>query len=574
MRWPWLLACALPAACADPAPAPREAARAFALRGAGQAGIAAADLPALEHVAELHVDGGTIERFAQVIDGLPVYHHELRMLVRADGSLVASTGTLFSAKTRRSTPHFALDEAAAIRRAVMHTYGIRTVSVGASRARQVWIPRCDELDAAWVVEAYTSDPRSTSGDLRRTVIAPDGHVISDESLVADATYNYRVFAETSGEKHPFDGPIADVTPNPTGVPGGSYPPFVAPNLVTVVDGLNGPLDPWLTADSPDSAGNNVDAYADLAAPNGLGAGDFRAAASGNTFDYVYDTQQGPLVSQTQQMASITSLFYVLNWLHDFWYDAGFDEPAGNAQLSNYGRGGADNDVLLAEAQDNAPGGSRNNANMSTPDDGMSPRMQVYLWSGKDTRTMTLSPSGRNTRDRWRGLRAEGLHGHRRDHRGDRRRYREHDRWLHRAHQPGDGKDRDRRSRKLHVQDEDVQRSERRRHRGDHREQPACDRTERPRRRLEPAGHADDPVGRDHPDRGRGDPPGPARRPGQRDDHSPGRPRARRRARLDLDRARVRPLPPPPARVLRQLHVPRALRGLGRFHRAHAARAPR
>jgi hypothetical protein len=389
-----LLVCALPVACSDPTPAPREMARTFAIREARQTGISEADMPALEPVAELRTDGGSVERFAQVIDGLPVYHQELRMLVRDDGSLVTSTGTLFSTKTFRSTPHFALDEAAAIRRAVMHTHGIRTVTVGPSRARKVWIPRGDTLVAAWVVEAYTSAPSSTNGDLRRTVIAADGQVISDESLVADATYNYRVFAESTGEKHPFDGPIADVTPNSTGLPGNPYPPFVAPNLVTVVDGLNEPLDPWLTADAPDTSGNNVDAYADLSAPNGLGAGDFRALATGNTFDYVYDTAQGPLVSQTQQMASITSLFYVLNWLHDFWYDAGFDEPAGNAQASNYGRGGADDDVLLAEAQDNALGGSRNNANMSTPDDGMSPRMQVYLWSGKDTRTMTLSPSGR------------------------------------------------------------------------------------------------------------------------------------------------------------------------------------
>jgi hypothetical protein len=34
---------------------------------------------------------------------------------------------------------------------------------------------------------------------------------------------------------------------------------------------------------------------------------------------------------TQSMAAITQLFYVNNWLHDWWYDSGFDEAAGNAQ---------------------------------------------------------------------------------------------------------------------------------------------------------------------------------------------------------------------------------------------------
>jgi hypothetical protein len=57
--------------------------------------------------------------------------------------------------------------------------------------------------------------------------------------------------------------------------------------------------------------------------------------------------------------------------------AGFTESAGNAQFSNYGRGGLEGDGLRAEAQDF---GGFNNANMSTPADGMRPRMQMYLWT--------------------------------------------------------------------------------------------------------------------------------------------------------------------------------------------------
>src|SRR5262249_36615412 len=36
-------------------------------------------------------------------------------------------------------------------------------------------------------------------------------------------------------------------------------------------------------------------------------------------------------------------------------------------------------------------GQRNNANMSTPADGFSPRMQIYVWSGPETRTLTITP---------------------------------------------------------------------------------------------------------------------------------------------------------------------------------------
>ena len=46
------------------------------------------------------------------------------------------------------------------------------------------------------------------------------------------------------------------------------------------------------------------------------------------------------------MAAVTNLFYMNNYLHDWYYDAGFDEAAGNAQRDNYGRGGLANDSHL------------------------------------------------------------------------------------------------------------------------------------------------------------------------------------------------------------------------------------
>src|SRR5262249_38143235 len=61
---------------------------------------------------------------------------------------------------------------------------------------------------------------------------------------------------------------------------------------------------------------------------------------------------------------------------DWYYDAGFDEASGNAQTSNYGRGGIENDNIHAEAQDF---GDLSNANMSTPADGAHPRMQMYVF---------------------------------------------------------------------------------------------------------------------------------------------------------------------------------------------------
>jgi hypothetical protein len=378
-----------------PAPTAMQSARMFVERLAGTWGVAPGTLPALVEVGEVAVRGGTIARIRQVIDGLPVWGRELRVLVKPGGALGTVSGTLLGTLAPRTAVHFAQDEAGAIARAVAHTYGGHAgVVVERAQAKRVWYPQADRLVAAWVVDAYTSMPGSTFGDANRTIIAgADGRVLDHYSLVADA-FSYRVFAETTGELHPLDGPTEDATPHPTGTPNGFYPAYITPSLVTV-DSLNQPGDPWLPPTATETSGNNVDAYVDIEEPNGLSGSDFRATLTGPlAFDRTYDTSQGPLVSTSQQMAAITSLFYVINWLHDFWYDAGFTEVAGNGQAVNYGRGGVEGDPLLAEAQDNANGGSRNNANMATPDDGMSPRMQVYLWSGKDERSLALLPSNR------------------------------------------------------------------------------------------------------------------------------------------------------------------------------------
>jgi hypothetical protein len=364
---------------------PRGTAREHVARLAPMWGVRA--LPALEERGDVRVRGGTITRLAQVIDGLPIWGGELRVLVRGSGELAVTGGTLVDATVPRTQARFVDDEAGALLRAAAGE------AIERAMARKVWYPSGGALVAAWVVDAYTRGP-STDGDAHRTIIAgDDGRVLDRYSLVADA-FDYRVFAATTGDKHPLDGPLEDATPHPTGVPDGSYPGYLTgPSLVSV-ESLAANGDPWLAPNATESSGNNVDAYADFNAPSGFSAGDLRATATAGVFDHAYDTAQGPMISLEQQMASVTSLFYSINWLHDFWYDAGFTETARNAQLVNYGRGGIEGDPMLAEAQDNALGGSRNNANMTTPDDGMPPRMQVFLWRGADDRTLTLAPSGR------------------------------------------------------------------------------------------------------------------------------------------------------------------------------------
>ncbi len=132
-----------------------------------------------------------------------------------------------------------------------------------------------------------------------------------------------------------------------------------------------------------SRGNNVWAYEDRA--NNNTASVAKSASSTTalpslTFDFtpnytVDPTQTTPVPNQQY---NITNLFYWNNIIHDVLYAYGFDEVGGNFQADNLGRGGLGNDNVLAEAQD---GGGTNNANFSTPADGGSGRMQMYLWTG-------------------------------------------------------------------------------------------------------------------------------------------------------------------------------------------------
>ncbi len=125
-------------------------------------------------------------------------------------------------------------------------------------------------------------------------------------------------------------------------------------------------------------GNNVYAYEDSSNTNTAG----RVVTSitqppSVNFDVSPNFSIQPFDS-TNRNFGVVNLFYWNNIVHDVFYQYGFTEGAGNFQADNLGRGGTGNDYVRAEAQD---GGGTDNANFSTPSDGGSGRMQMYLWSG-------------------------------------------------------------------------------------------------------------------------------------------------------------------------------------------------
>ncbi|NBD10967.1 myxosortase-dependent M36 family metallopeptidase [Corallococcus silvisoli] len=372
--------------------------------------------------------GAIVATFNQTVNGIPVFRNELKVIMGQDLRLVAVSGYLapseltLTARTK-SRGAFQLSAADAVSGAFKDLTGSGTqatsfinagtqgdytyfeLSPGAkstlaqdlavpARARQVFFTMSGALEPAWYVEVNAGPKAARSSQYFSYVVsAATGAVLFRNDLTVDAAgtpFTYKVWADTTSPFIPEDGPQGnDATPHPTGTRDGFQIPLNRPaHDITLANSPYSQNDPWLPANATQTTGNNVDAYADLSAPDGFqpNSADIRAeTTSANTFAYVYDTTKAPGSSPQQIKASVVNLFYVNNFLHDWFYDSGFDEASGNAQSYNFGRGGAESDPIQAQAQDY---GGRNNANMSTPADGASPRMQMYVFDGTPELSVT------------------------------------------------------------------------------------------------------------------------------------------------------------------------------------------
>jgi hypothetical protein len=375
---------------------PEDAARAYAAANAAAYGLDAGALASIEVIRTHDLGHGAIVvELGQRVAGVEVYRVKLSVVMRRDLSLVALTGNLHPAARAGAAPAFTrtADDAIAHALTDVHTAPALQAFAGVrgewtlfasggldrpARARPVWFALPDRLVPAWLTEVAWRDGTRLR-DYHDVIADDDGRVLLRGDRTADDVA-FRVWADPT-DKRPAEGPIADSLPDPSGTPNGYTPALVPPSLVSV-GGLDhapgGGTDPWLPADATTLAqGNNTVAYDDIDGVDHLSAGDVVPDATApGVFDRTYDTSLDPQASVDQEKAAVTEMFYVTNWLHDFWYDSGLDERAGVAQASNYGRGGIEGDPLHAEGQDSS---GTDNANMDTPDDGYSPVMQMYVF---------------------------------------------------------------------------------------------------------------------------------------------------------------------------------------------------
>jgi hypothetical protein len=296
------------------------------------------------------------------------------------------------------------------------------------RMKKVYFHLPEGLEAAYYVEVIAEVPSSdptllaaSGGPVMSTegyayvISAVNGGVLFRKDLSADAAqpapapantavnpggFTLRVWADpVTGI--PYDTPAGNsVHPKLIASPDGAQAVFVPQNDVTLSNIMFSQNDPWLAPGSTETVGNNVDAFLNLFSPDGFGNpttttpadppnGDYRAQVTGaGQFLHTHVAGSNPTLAEARQ-GSIQQLFYNNNFLHDWYYDAGFNEVARNAQTNNFGRGGLGNDSIKAQADDFS---GFSNANMLTPADGSRPRMRMYTFPSLSNMLDIQSPA--------------------------------------------------------------------------------------------------------------------------------------------------------------------------------------
>ncbi len=394
---------------------PSVLAREFHARQAAALGLAPGDLEhRISDVVPTRHNGLTHVYLQQTIDGIPVDGAVTTVNVLPDGEILNIADTFVAgARARTSAAEPALSPQVAISLAASYLnvrlsrppmplggeggpqrhalFDGGALSAAPVPAALLYVRVGDELRLAWNLIVDRFDAETFHAEMR--IDALTGDLIDIASYVAHA----------AGDRHaarPKGGAPSDYSASYRVVP----MPFESPAhpgaaFADVVDPHDVDASPrgWhdtraigaLGFEFSETRGNNVVARADLLANNS--SGNFRAPAqivgSNLVFDQVFDPAAPPTEGGNQPTLgnvppAVVNLFYWNNILHDVLWRYGFDEPAGNFQVNNYGRGGNGGDAVNADALDgadlNPP--NVNNANFSTPSDGGAPRMQMFRWN--------------------------------------------------------------------------------------------------------------------------------------------------------------------------------------------------
>ncbi len=368
-----------------------DAIRSALSRLAGRLGLADADLQSLTLLRDYTSTSNNVRHvvFSQSVDGVPVLDAEVAIHLDPQGRAVRITSSAARGQNRRSVRLVAAAQAAIaaagnVRPSAAFSpvpAGVQPQGAGAARfdrgpfkrdvtATPVWFPLNGALRLAWRVEV---EPDGDPQLYDVVVDAESGEVLLRRNKILYASGQGRVLQSASTALLDARRPDQHPSSQTDCPPASNYElrdlvaPFRDPG--TVLSGT-GRL-----------AGNSTHVYRKTAATEAE-PGVFDGTQW--TFDFPLDSPGG----------SETSLFFALNFAHDFFYDLGFDEAAGNFQVDNFGRGGLGGDPIVGLAR--AVG--RNNATFQPTPDGSSPTISMFLWDAVGCWGHDLDADGTNDLD--------------------------------------------------------------------------------------------------------------------------------------------------------------------------------
>ncbi|KAJ7477392.1 Fungalysin metallopeptidase-domain-containing protein [Mycena latifolia] len=126
---------------------------------------------------------------------------------------------------------------------------------------------------------------------------------------------------------------------------------------------------WHSDGTTTTTGNNAVSF------KGATTATTAQSATGLVFNYPQSATTAPTTTANVNAARVNA-FYIVNSIHDLSYRYGFTEAAFNFQTNNFGKGGAGNDRVTISVQNSA---GIDNADFSTPPDGQSGAMRMFLW---------------------------------------------------------------------------------------------------------------------------------------------------------------------------------------------------
>lgn len=369
---------------------PETIARNWLKENAALYGLSAEEVDSFKVIRDYAMPGTGLHpvTLQQTFDGIEsVFGGRVIVAVNKEGKILSVTSNL--SRSKELTGEFKLTEAEALNKAV----ALEAPSL------TNYIPKLLGTEKGWSVFDGGEVLPTKQRVKKATFITDDGvrpafRVLFIEKL----NEGYEIVIDAATGEQLYKRSLVDYLLDPEGLVFENYPgaPQGGKQVVKSFKGdPNASPNGWLipgTNLGVTTFGNNANTYANWS--NFLVPADqaIRPIAPTGEFSFLFKNSWQETKGQTTPPSyaedlesAATNLFYHHNNIHDYYYNLGWVEAAGNLQLSNFGKGGMDGDAVLGLVQAGAASGGsptytgRDNAYMLTLPDGIPAWSGMFLW---------------------------------------------------------------------------------------------------------------------------------------------------------------------------------------------------